>query len=179
METKWLAVEKVIAGMIQSMVSGLVVIPAACAFGRRREPVQRAHHRCRCSTARGARWRRSGRGRRRRRRSRGCPARSSSRCVAQRLAQGGTVDAVICLGAVIRGDTPHFDYVAGEAARGPPARPRSRPACPVVFGVLTTDTLAPGDGPRSAGSRATRARRRRVTALEMVGLAPSAPTASD
>ena len=59
--------------------------------------------------------------------------------VAQRLAVSGTCDAVICLGAVIRGDTPHFDYVAGECAAGI-ARVSLDTGVPVVFGVLTTDT---------------------------------------
>ncbi len=49
--------------------------------------------------------------------------------VAKRLAASGTVDAVICLGAVIRGETAHFEYVAGEAAAGITA-PRSTRACP-------------------------------------------------
>ena len=46
---------------------------------------------------------------------------------------------MICLGAVIRGDTPHFDYVAGECAAGIDARRRSTPASRSVFGVLTVD----------------------------------------
>lgn len=52
----------------------------------------------------------------------------------------GGVDAVIALGAVIRGATPHFDYVAGEAAKGIAAAAASTDV-PVVFGVLTTDTI--------------------------------------
>jgi 6,7-dimethyl-8-ribityllumazine synthase len=60
--------------------------------------------------------------------------------VAQRLAGSGEFDAVICLGAVIRGDTPHFDFVAGECAAGI-ARVSLDTGVPVVFGVLTTDTL--------------------------------------
>jgi 6,7-dimethyl-8-ribityllumazine synthase len=50
-------------------------------------------------------------------------------------------DAVICLGAVIRGDTPHFDFVAGECASGL-QQVQLRTGVPVVFGVLTTDTIA-------------------------------------
>lgn len=60
-------------------------------------------------------------------------------CVADRVAQKGRHDAVICLGAVIRGATPHFDYVAAEAAKGV-AQVAARSRCPVVFGVLTCDT---------------------------------------
>jgi 6,7-dimethyl-8-ribityllumazine synthase len=60
--------------------------------------------------------------------------------VARRLAQSGKVDAVVCLGAVIRGATPHFDYVAGECAKGVASVSRESPV-PVVFGVLTTDSI--------------------------------------
>jgi len=56
------------------------------------------------------------------------------------LAKSGKFDAVITLGTVIRGGTPHFDYVAGECARG--IRETSqRHGIPVAFGVLTTDTI--------------------------------------
>jgi 6,7-dimethyl-8-ribityllumazine synthase len=55
------------------------------------------------------------------------------------LARGGA-DAVVCLGAVIRGDTPHFDYVAGAAAGGI-ARVAEQTGVPVLFGVLTTDSV--------------------------------------
>lgn len=60
--------------------------------------------------------------------------------VARRLAASGRHDAVICLGAVIRGGTPHFDYVAGNAAAGVAAAGRET-GVPVIFGVLTTDTI--------------------------------------
>ena len=60
--------------------------------------------------------------------------------VAKKLAQGKMFDAVICLGAVIRGETPHFDYVAGEASRGI-AEVSRETGMPVIFGVLTTDNL--------------------------------------
>jgi 6,7-dimethyl-8-ribityllumazine synthase len=52
----------------------------------------------------------------------------------------GNIDAVIALGAVIRGATPHFDYVAGEAAKGI-AQAAATSSIPVSFGVLTTDTI--------------------------------------
>lgn len=55
------------------------------------------------------------------------------------LAQTGKVDAVICLGTVIRGDTPHFDYVCGEAARGIQDA-QLETGIPVMFGVLTVNT---------------------------------------
>lgn len=56
------------------------------------------------------------------------------------LASAGRHDAIIALGAVIRGGTPHFDYVAGECSRGL-ARVGLKHALPVIFGVLTTDTV--------------------------------------
>jgi 6,7-dimethyl-8-ribityllumazine synthase len=60
--------------------------------------------------------------------------------LARRLAASGSYDAVVCLGAVIRGDTAHFDYVAGESAAGIRAAAEAT-GVPVIFGVLTTDTF--------------------------------------
>ena len=60
--------------------------------------------------------------------------------VAKKLAESGKVDAVICLGAVIRGSTPHFDYVAAEVSKGI-AVVSLDTKVPVAFGVLTTDNL--------------------------------------
>lgn len=60
--------------------------------------------------------------------------------VARRLAASGGHDAVICLGAVIRGATPHFDLVAGNVASGIAAASRET-GVPIIFGVLTTDTI--------------------------------------
>jgi 6,7-dimethyl-8-ribityllumazine synthase len=60
--------------------------------------------------------------------------------VAQRLAESGSVDAVVCLGAVIRGDTGHYEFVAGECAAGL-QRVQLDTGTPVVFGVLTTETV--------------------------------------
>jgi 6,7-dimethyl-8-ribityllumazine synthase len=60
--------------------------------------------------------------------------------VARKLAMTQRYDAIICLGAVIRGQTPHFDYVAAEAAKGVAAA-SFQTGIPVVFGVLTTDTM--------------------------------------
>ncbi|MCL2602326.1 MAG: 6,7-dimethyl-8-ribityllumazine synthase [Treponema sp.] len=59
---------------------------------------------------------------------------------AQKLAQSGKYDGVVCLGAVIRGSTPHFDYVAAEAAKGV-AHAAFNSGLPVIFGVLTTDSI--------------------------------------
>jgi len=60
--------------------------------------------------------------------------------VAKRAAATKRYDAVICLGAVIRGDTPHFDYVAAEVSKGV-AAVSLETGVPVAFGVLTTDTV--------------------------------------
>src|SRR5262245_41814168 len=59
--------------------------------------------------------------------------------VAGKAARSGAYAAVVCLGAVIRGDTPHFDHVAGQAASGI-MRVGVETGVPVIFGVLTTDT---------------------------------------
>ncbi len=59
---------------------------------------------------------------------------------AKKLAESGRYDAVICLGAVIRGSTPHFDYVAAEVSKGI-ASVSLESSIPVTFGVLTTDNL--------------------------------------
>ena len=60
--------------------------------------------------------------------------------VAKKLAESGRYDAVICLGAVIRGATPHFEYVAAEVSKGV-ANVALESKIPVTFGVLTTDNL--------------------------------------
>ena len=59
---------------------------------------------------------------------------------AQKVAESGRFDAIICLGTVIRGATAHFDYVAGEAAKGI-AQVSMKSDVPVLFGVITTETL--------------------------------------
>jgi 6,7-dimethyl-8-ribityllumazine synthase len=59
---------------------------------------------------------------------------------AQKMASSGKYDTVICLGAVIRGATPHFDYIAAEAAKGI-AQVGLKTGLPVIFGVITTDTI--------------------------------------
>jgi 6,7-dimethyl-8-ribityllumazine synthase len=60
--------------------------------------------------------------------------------IAARLAKSNAYDAVICLGAVIRGATPHFDYVAAQAAKGI-AEAAFASAVPVIFGILTTENI--------------------------------------
>ena len=73
--------------------------------------------------------------------------------VAQKLGESGRYSCIICLGAVIRGDTDHYDYVAGAAANGI-AQAALKTGVPVVFGVLTCDTLE--QALNRAASRANR-----------------------
>ena len=92
---------------------------------------------------------------------------------AKRLAASGTVDAVVCLGAVIRGDTAHFEYVAGPCAAGI-AQATLDTGVPIAFGVLTTNderqALDRAGGP--AGNKGAEAA---VTALEMVAVLRTLP----
>ncbi|MDY0267843.1 6,7-dimethyl-8-ribityllumazine synthase [Trichloromonas sp.] len=85
---------------------------------------------------------------------------------AQRLAQSGRYDALVCLGAVIRGSTPHFDYVAAEVSKGL-ASVGLATGLPVAFGVLTTDTIE--QAIERAGTKAgNKGFEAAVTAIEMV-----------
>ena len=88
--------------------------------------------------------------------------------VCKRLAGSGRCDAVIALGAVIRGATPHFDYIASEVAKGV-AQVGLASGVPVVFGVLTTDTIeqAIERAGTKAGNKGSDAA---ATAIELVNL---------
>jgi 6,7-dimethyl-8-ribityllumazine synthase len=88
--------------------------------------------------------------------------------VAAELAKGGTYDAIVCLGAVIRGDTPHFDYVAGECARGLQAV-QNQTGVPMVFGVLTTDNVEQAEE-RAGGRHGNKGADAALTAIEMARL---------
>jgi 6,7-dimethyl-8-ribityllumazine synthase len=92
---------------------------------------------------------------------------------AQRLAATGKYAAVICLGAVIRGDTDHYEYVAGEAAGGV-ARTALTTNVPVIFGILTCDTLeqAINRAGAKAGNKCFDAA---LTAIEMANLLRNLP----
>ena len=87
---------------------------------------------------------------------------------AQTLALAGRYDAVLCLGAVVRGETPHFEYVATEAARGI-AEVARRHDLPIAFGILTTDTVEQALA-RAGGERGNKGYEAALTALEMVQL---------
>lgn len=93
--------------------------------------------------------------------------------VAGKMAASGRFDAVIALGAVIRGSTPHFDYVASEVSKGV-ASEGLRTGVPIVFGVLTCDTLeqALERAGVKAGNKGWDAG---LTALELVDLMPRLP----
>jgi 6,7-dimethyl-8-ribityllumazine synthase len=94
--------------------------------------------------------------------------------VAMRLASSGEYDAVVCLGAVIRGDTPHFEYVAGECASGI-GRVALKTGVPCVFGVLTTDDLAQALA-RAGGGEGNKGCESARTAIEMAALLQRLPS---
>lgn len=88
--------------------------------------------------------------------------------VAKKLALSGKYDAVICLGAVIRGATPHFDYVAAEVSKGI-AQVSLSTNCPVAFGVLTTENIE--QAIERAGTKSgNKGYDAAVTAIEMANL---------
>ena len=88
--------------------------------------------------------------------------------IAKTLAETGKYDAVICLGAIIRGATPHFDFVAAEASKGV-AQASFSSGVPIAFGIITTDTLEQAidrAGTKSGNKGADAA----ITAIEMANL---------
>lgn len=88
--------------------------------------------------------------------------------IAQEMAKSGKYDAIIALGAVIRGSTPHFDYVAGESAKGL-ATVGMQHSLPVVNGIITTDTIE--QAIERAGTKAgNKGAEAGLVALEMVSL---------
>ncbi len=93
--------------------------------------------------------------------------------LARKMADSGRYAAVICLGAVIRGGTPHFDYIASEAAKGV-AQTSLATGVPVVFGVLTTDTIE--QAIERAGTKAgNKGADAAATAIEMANLLEQLP----
>ena len=91
--------------------------------------------------------------------------------VAQKLAESKKYSAVVCLGAVIRGDTDHYDYVAGGAANGI-AHASLNTGIPVIFGVLTCETVEQAIN-RAGGKAGNKGYEAAVTAIEMVNLLKS------
>ena len=94
--------------------------------------------------------------------------------MAKKVAVSGRYDAVICLGAVIRGATPHFDYVASEVSKGI-ANVSLDTGLPIAFGVLTTDTIE--QAIERAGSKAgNKGWDAAVAAIEMANLMKQLPS---
>ena len=88
--------------------------------------------------------------------------------VAMRIARSKKFDAVICLGTIIRGDTPHFDFVASEAAKGI-ASVSMQTGLPVIFGIITADTME--QAVERAGTKGgNKGRDAALNAIEMVNL---------
>jgi 6,7-dimethyl-8-ribityllumazine synthase len=93
--------------------------------------------------------------------------------VAGKLAESGRYDAVICIGAIIRGATPHFEYVAAEASKGI-AQVALRTGMPVIYGVLTADTIE--QAIERAGTKAgNRGADAALAAIEMANLLRELP----
>jgi len=92
--------------------------------------------------------------------------------VARKLALTGRYDAIICLGAVIRGQTPHFDYVAGEVAKGIAAI-GMQTGVPTIFGIVTTDTMQ--QALERAGIKSNLGWNYAMSALEMASLMKTIP----
>lgn len=97
-----------------------------------------------------------------------CPGAFELPQTANKLAEQKRYDAVVCLGAVIRGETPHFDYVASQAASGI-QQTALKHGLPVVFGVLTTDT-AQQAADRAGGKLGNKGWDAALTAIEMIAL---------
>ena len=93
--------------------------------------------------------------------------------VARRLAASRTYDGVICLGAVIRGETAHFEHVSGQAAEGIRAAAQET-GLPVAFGVLTTDTLEQALE-RAGGAHGNKGWDAALAAIEMASLLEQLP----
>ncbi len=88
--------------------------------------------------------------------------------VAQKMAKTKSYDAIICLGTVIRGATPHFDYIASEVAKGI-AKASSDSGIPVIFGIITADTIE--QAVERAGSKdGNKGRDAALSGIEMVNL---------
>ena len=92
---------------------------------------------------------------------------------AKRLAQSGEVDAVVCVGAVIRGDTAHFDFVAGHAMNGI-GRASMETGIPITAGVLTTENVQQAED-RAGGKDGNKGFEAALAAIEMANLFASLP----
>ena len=88
--------------------------------------------------------------------------------VAKRLAANGKLDAVICLGTIIRGETPHFDYIAGQSSKGI-GQLALESKIPIIYGVLTCDSVDQAVD-RAGAKSGNRGWQAALTALEMTNL---------
>lgn len=94
-------------------------------------------------------------------------------CIAQKLAKSKKYDAIVCLAAIIRGETPHFEYVANETAKGI-ANVAMATGIPVIFGVITSENLEQaidraGSKSGNKGEDAARVAIEMINLLEMIG----------
>jgi 6,7-dimethyl-8-ribityllumazine synthase len=97
-----------------------------------------------------------------------CPGAFEIPFTAKKVIEQKKHDVVVCLGAVIRGETPHFDYVAGESAKGV-GELALNSGVPVIYGILTTDTVEQAVD-RAGGKSGNKGYDAAVSALEMVNL---------
>jgi 6,7-dimethyl-8-ribityllumazine synthase len=97
-----------------------------------------------------------------------CPGAFEIPSVAKKILESGKNDAVVCLGAVIRGETAHFDYIAGESAKGV-AELSTSYGVPVIYGILTTDTIEQAID-RAGGKAGNKGFDAAVSAIEMANL---------
>ncbi len=86
---------------------------------------------------------------------------------AKKMAESGKYDCIICLGAVIRGDTPHFDYISSEVTKGI-AQISLTTGVPAIYGLITADSLE--QAIERAGTKVNKGRDAALSAIEMVNL---------
>lgn len=91
-------------------------------------------------------------------------------CVARKMASSKKYDAILCLGAIIRGDTPHFDYIASEVAKGI-AQTSLSTGVPTLFGIITADNLEQAIN-RAGTKDGNKGAQAALSAIEMVNLLP-------
>lgn len=97
-----------------------------------------------------------------------CPGAFELPQTANKLAEQKRWDAIVCLGAVIRGETPHFEYVASQSATGI-QQTALKHGLPVIFGVLTTDTVQQA-ADRAGGKHGNKGWDAAIAAMEMIAL---------
>jgi len=106
-----------------------------------------------------------------------CPGSFEIPQITLRLARSGEYDAIVCLGCVVRGETPHFDYIAAEVAKGV-GQVALQTGTPVSFGVLTTDSLEQALE-RAGAKGGNKGWDAALTAIELARLAEELPGGGD